>query len=216
MENEKMVKVLDGNFEKGIAVTDTFIIAENAGLSHRSIRDNITKKWKGDLEEFGELRFETVVGNSNNPETYYLLNEMQATLLFSYLRNSPEVIRFKKALVKAFFAMRDCIAKTQEYRKIGIDYRKQLTEGIVKSGEQERMHGKAIPTYTNLIYKSIFGMNAKQLYEKRNIPKDTQNLKDYLTADELQQITEKENLVNGLLKLNYQYDSIKNILKVKW
>ena len=216
--NEKLVKVFEGNYDKGEIVTNTFIVAENAGISHRSIRDNISKKWKDDLEEFGRLRFETApleTAGGIQENTYYLLNEQQATLLFTFMRNSPKVIEFKKRLVKAFFAMRNELLKRKETRNVAKIERKAIAESIIESGEQERMHNHGISTYTNLIYKSIFGVGCKKLYEERNIPKNTKNLRDFFSEEEIKKIEEKEVFVRQLLELNYKYDNIKNILKVK-
>jgi phage regulator Rha-like protein len=66
-----------------------------------------------DFEEFGHLRFETEsvrnsVGAVNQEKTYFL-NEQQATLLMTYLRNSEIVRNFKKELVKQFFKMREIL-----------------------------------------------------------------------------------------------------------
>lgn len=213
-----LVRLVDGNYDKGTIVTDSFIIAEKSGISHKSLRDSISQKWESDLKEFGLLRFEkaeVLEGDMGRPETYYLLNEQQAMLLFTFMRNTDQVKEFKKKLIKAFFAMRDFIASRKETRDIGIEIRKELTATIVDTGEHSRMHNRGIPNYTNLIYKSIFGLNAKQLYEQKNIPKDCENLKGYITEEELKMISEKESLVKQLLELKYQYDSIKNILKIK-
>lgn len=213
-----LVRLVDGDYDKEKVVTDSFIIAERAGISHKSLRDNISFKWKKDLEDFGRLRFEKATldtAGGMQEQSYYLLNEQQAMVLFTFMRNSDDVKEFKKNLIKAFYAMRDYIVSRKESRDIGIEIRKQLTSTIIDTGENTRMHNKGISNYTNLIYKSIFGLNSKQLYEQRGIPKDTKNLKGHLTEEELKQISAKESLVNGLLELNYQYDSIKNILKVK-
>lgn len=51
-------------------------------------------------------------------------------------------------------------------RAKGIAVRQALTKAIQQSSENERMHGHAYSTYTDVIYKSIFGKNAKQLREE--------------------------------------------------
>ncbi len=38
-----------------------------------------------------------------------MLNEHQASLLISFMRNSPKVIEFKVALIREFFRMRDSL-----------------------------------------------------------------------------------------------------------
>ena len=68
-----------------------------------------TGSYTVDFEEFGKVPFQTealegsVTGQ--NIKTYYL-NEQQATLLMTYLRNTPVVRMFKKALVREFFELR--------------------------------------------------------------------------------------------------------------
>lgn len=71
------------------------------------------------------------------------------------------------------------------------------------------MHGHAYATYTNTIYKAIFGKNAKQLREEYGLSaKD--NIQDYLSEEELQLIQSKEMLVSGLIGCGWEYDLTKN------
>lgn len=60
----------------------------------------------------------------------YILNEQQATLLITYLRNTKPVRAFKKELVKAFFEMRDEVAKFRLQRALEKPRRKTLMEAI--------------------------------------------------------------------------------------
>ncbi len=85
------------------------VVAEQTANQEVSIR-NILNKFILDFEEFGRLHFKNEVEKKNNqgglkPITYFL-NEQQAYLLLTYLRNSEIVRNFKVALVKAFFEMR--------------------------------------------------------------------------------------------------------------
>ena len=85
------------------------VVAEQTANQEVSIR-NILNKFISDFEEFGRLHFKNEVEKKNNqgglkPITYFL-NEQQAYLLLTYLRNSEIVRNFKVALVKAFFEMR--------------------------------------------------------------------------------------------------------------
>jgi phage regulator Rha-like protein len=79
------------------------------------ITDNIE-----DFEYFGHLRFETEtvtnsVGAINKQKTYFL-NEQQATLLMTYLRNTKVVRNFKKQLVKEFYEMRMQLQKVESQK----------------------------------------------------------------------------------------------------
>ena len=72
-----------------------------------------------DFEEFGRVRIETESDFSlkekqqNNPnyraEITYFLNEPQATLLLTFMRNNEIVKKFKIKLVKEFFKMREIL-----------------------------------------------------------------------------------------------------------
>ena len=86
------------------------VIAENTGNQAKHLFELISKH-KSDFEQFGHLPFETeTVTNSakaiNKSKTYYL-NEQQSTLLMTYLRNSEIVRKFKIALVKEFYELRE-------------------------------------------------------------------------------------------------------------
>lgn len=215
---KEMVFVEERNLDKGEILTTTFIIAEHAGITHKSIRDNISNKWKEDLEEFGRLRFKKEPFETNGgiqEQTYYELNEQQATLLFTYLRNTEQVKKFKKLLVKAFFKMREELLKRKETRDIAKIDRNNMTKMICESGEQERMHNRGISTYTDLVYKSIFSLSKKNLIISRGIEyKKELNLREFLSEEEIEQVRQREVLVSELLKLNYDYFQIKGFLKV--
>ena len=94
--------------ENGSAVTTSMAIADGVGYEHatviRLVRDN-----KDDLEDFGGVGFQIqpfeTAGGLQQREIA-LLNEQQATLLITYMRNNDVVRAFKKQLVKAFYEMR--------------------------------------------------------------------------------------------------------------
>lgn len=87
--------------------TTTLIIAEGTGIQHASViklvRQNVSA-----LEEFGRVRFEIrpfeTAGGTQTREIA-ILNEQQATLLFTFMKNTKIVKEFKIALVKAFYEM---------------------------------------------------------------------------------------------------------------
>ena len=212
---KELVYVQDKNLDKGKTVTSSFIVAENAGITHKSLK-NVIRKYESDLKEFGLLPFKTAEVELGRPETFYEFNEEQATLLFTYLRNTEQVRNFKKKLVKAFFIMRNELVKRTETRDIAKIDRKNLTDMIVDSGEHERMHNKGIPNYTNLVYKSIFGMNKKQLCENRGfVYEKDMNLREFLSNEEVEKVRQREVMVTEFIKLEYDYGQIKNLLKVK-
>lgn len=95
-------------------ITTSLAIAEGVGNPHASvikvIRQNIA-----DFEEFGNIGFEiqNSISGAGRPTEYAILNEQQSALLLTYFRNNDTVKAFKKALIKAFFEMRDELNKRQ-------------------------------------------------------------------------------------------------------
>lgn len=98
--------VLTPQRTNGEPYTTSEIIAEGAKVKHRAIRQLITKH-ETDFKEFGVLTFEMqkpLAGSKGGrPEIIYQLNEQQATLLMTYLKNTEIVRAFKKELVRQFY-----------------------------------------------------------------------------------------------------------------
>ena len=91
----------------GAAVTSTLAIANGTETQHKNVME-LVRNYQPDLEEFGGVAFETrpfeTAGGVQKREVA-ILNEQQATLLLTYMRNSDIVRQFKKALVKAFWEL---------------------------------------------------------------------------------------------------------------
>lgn len=88
-----------------IAVTSTLTIAKNTDNEHASVIV-LVRKYLADLQDFGQVDLKsTRPERGGHPIEYAELNEQQATLLLTYMRNSPIVRSFKKSLVRAFFDM---------------------------------------------------------------------------------------------------------------
>jgi phage regulator Rha-like protein len=88
----------------GALIVSSLTIAEGAGVQHKNVLEMIAKNQR-DLEEFGQVAFETRPGYNNSQVRIALLNEQQSTLVMTYQRNTDQVRAFKLALVKAFFEM---------------------------------------------------------------------------------------------------------------
>lgn len=81
-------------------------IAIGAGVEHRAVLQMISKH-QARVERFVQVAFEMRAGYNNAQVRVALLNEQQATLLMSFMRNTEQVIDFKVNMVDAFFAMAD-------------------------------------------------------------------------------------------------------------
>lgn len=90
------------------------VVAEQTDNQEVAI-SNLINKYISEFKEFGIVHFKnekttnTDLGNGRPSKTYYL-NEQQATFLMTLLRNSPKVVIFKKALVKAFYELKEKVS----------------------------------------------------------------------------------------------------------
>ena len=117
---------LDGKKEP---YTLSSIIADCANISHHAVQEHIRKQQKR-LERFGKVSFQMRPLPSGQQAKDYILNEQQATLLITFLKNTEQVATFKENLVKAFFEMRDEVAEFRFQRALEKPRRKTLTEAI--------------------------------------------------------------------------------------
>lgn len=121
--------------------------------------------------------------------------------VFRFIPSDAGILkRYKEAA--AFFAGINDRIKGKDFEEILPELEKEAGEALTNtlkiSMENERMHGHSYATYTNTIYKAIFGKNAKQLREEYGMSaKD--NIWNHLSEEELQLIQSKEMLVNGLI-----------------
>jgi phage regulator Rha-like protein len=110
------------NVENGEPMTTTLQIALGLGIQHATII-KLVRTYMPDFQEFGLVRFKIqprLEGRHGGGDVKFVpLNEQQATFLMTLMRNSPRVIEFKKALVKAFFETREFIrSQDQSYNNI--------------------------------------------------------------------------------------------------
>ncbi|EKT4561870.1 Rha family transcriptional regulator [Pseudomonas putida] len=92
---------------EGEAVTSTVTVAIETDNEHASVIA-LVRKYQADFSEFGGVRFQIepfeTAGGAQSREIA-LLNEQQATLLLTYMRNTSIVRDFKKRLVKEFWRL---------------------------------------------------------------------------------------------------------------
>ncbi|GAP01797.1 hypothetical protein FFRU_130010, partial [Fructobacillus fructosus] len=101
--------------------TTNEIIGKYTGVAVPSINKAI-KRNERMLKEFGVLRHgvrKPLAGSSGGrPTKIYKLNEQQATFLITLLDNTPQVKEFKKALVKAFYSMKQELDQAKLNREL--------------------------------------------------------------------------------------------------
>lgn len=204
---------LEPNDIEEIPFTTSRVIAENGKVRHDTVQ-HLIRDYEEDLKEFGKVGFEIRVLGSGQSEKVYHLNEQQATLLITYMKNTLPVRKFKKALVKQFYIMQKELIKRTATRQIGKEAREALTNAIQSLPDSPHKEMK-YKHYTDLIYKILFGKNSKELRECYGIGKKD-NLRNMFTALELDTVLKVERQVSVLIDLGNDYKSIKEVLNRKY
>lgn len=151
--------------------TDSMVIAQGTGNRHKNVKELILK-YKADMEELGTLSVLNGESTGGRPEQMYLLTEEQAAFLMTLLRNTKQVVAFKKELVRQFYEMRNILFQKQtsewiETRKAGkitrrseTDVIKDLVEYAYQQGSQNA--DKLYMTYSKLANK-IVGISKRDM-----------------------------------------------------
>ncbi|EFV21392.1 Rha family transcriptional regulator [Anaerostipes caccae] len=195
-----------------ITVVSSLDVAETFNKRHADVLRDIDAL--GCSQEFRERNFALSKYSSENNKRsypmYYVTRDGFTMLAMGY--TGEKAMKFKEAYIKQFNAMERTLQGKLIEREKGIAVRQSLTKALQQSTENERMHGHAYSTYTNCIYKVLFGMNARQLREKYGIDKK-ENLRDYLLEEDLRAVQSMECLVSGLVDCGWGYDQIKEFIQ---
>ena len=197
------------NTLKAEPYTTPEIIANNTGNSLKAV-NNLVRYKKENLERFGVLHFENAKPPKNSkggrPRKIYHLNEQQATLLITFLDNTPQVELFKVALVKQFYEMRDELSKRNLNRAIEKPIKKTLND-CIKDWKYTNKH--AYSNINRLLIKVATGMSIQELKKSRG---DAKTALDLLTSQEQETYKTLENKVIAYINADFDYSLIKALL----
>lgn len=189
--------------------TTSDVIAEFAEVKHHAIQQMI-QKHESDFKEFGKLAFEMrplPESRTKQKAKIYYLNEEQATLLMTYLKNTAQVRAFKKELVRQFYAMRFELYKVQAAKASRKPVRVSMTDAI-KALPDSPHKAMKYGQYTNLAYLLALGKTASQVRRERGAKKRA-NASDYMTAEEISLVSEMENRIAVLIGIGMSYQEVK-------
>lgn len=196
-----------------VTVVSSLDVAETFGKNHRDVMESVRNIESSiSTAEFSALfHMDSYKASNGKTNPMYLMNRDGFTLLVMGY-TGEKAMQFKLAYIKQFNAMEQALQGKLIEREKGIAVRQSLTKALQQSMENERMHGHAYSTYTNCIYKVLFGMNAKQLREKLGISRN-ENLRDFLSEEELRAVQSMECLVSGLVDCGWGYGQIKEFIQ---
>lgn len=204
-----LVEIKTVNKEE-VTVVTSLDIAETFGKEHKNVLRDIRELECSD--EFNRLNFELtsyIDARNRKQDMYYITRDGFTLLVMGY--TGEKAMRFKEAYIRQFNAMEKALIGKIKEREKGIAVRQALTKAIQQSNENERMHGHAYSTYTDVIYKSLFGKSAKQLREEYGISKKD-NLRDYFSEEDLKKVQNAEMLVSSLIGYGWGYNEIKSFI----
>lgn len=186
-----------------VTVVTSLDVAETFGKEHKRVMQDIREL--DCSEEFREHNFVPIsyTDSINRKKPMFVMTRDGFTLLaMGY--TGEKAMQFKEAYIRQFNAMEKALIGKIREREKGIGVRRVLTDSLQRTSENERMHGHAYSTYTDLIYKSVFGKTAKQLRLDLNIG-NKENIRDYLTEEELLLVQNAEMLVSSLVGYGWGY-----------
>ncbi|MGH2415286.1 MAG: Rha family transcriptional regulator, partial [Microcystaceae cyanobacterium] len=130
----------------GVLVVDSRLVAVELGVNHGDWLKNVLLKYQQEIEqEFGVIGFANgkpfKSPKGGRPERFAWLTEEQATVLMTYSRNTDQVRRCKRQLVKAFSEAKQVIpAQAQEIERLKLELE------LAKTQERLMLTTQAITT----------------------------------------------------------------------
>ena len=204
-----LVEIKTVNKEE-VTVVTSLDVAETFGKEHARVLRDIRDLDCSDEFRVGNFAESYYINTQNKKQPmYYITRDGFTLLVMGY--TGEKAMRFKEAYIRQFNAMEKALIGKIKEREKGIAVRQALTKAIQQSNENERMHGRAYSTYTDVVYKVVFGKSAKQLREEYGITKKD-NLRDCFSAEELSKVQSVEMIVGGLMNCGWGYDEIKGFI----
>lgn len=196
-----------------VTVVTSLDVAETFGKEHRHVLRDIRELECSNefrVSNFGQSEY--LNEQNHRQPMYYITRDGFTLLVMGY--TGEKAMKFKEAYIRQFNAMEKALIGKIREREKGIAVRQALTNALKESQENERMHGFAYSTYTDMIYRNLFGKSAKQIREQNGLSKKD-NLRNYFDTDDLKKIQSKEMLVSGLIDCGWGYNEIKEFIKTE-
>lgn len=199
-------------------ITTSLKIAEKFGKEHAHVLRDIRDMECSDTfreSNFGFSYYKSAQGKKL--PMYEVTRDGFTILAMGY--TGKEAMKFKEDYINAFNAMENELKRIyterqqwQIERDKGVVIRHILTDTIKMKIVDSPNKRFAYPNYTNLIYRTLFHKTAKELEEEYGV-KSRENLRDYFTGNELEQVQSMEMLVSSLIGCGWGYAEIKTFVQ---
>lgn len=155
----------------GYLVTNQDKISTISKINVNSIQ-KLIRTYKQDLECFGKLEFSLQKIAKTNKKIYEL-NEQQATLLLTYMKNSESVRNAKKVLVFAFYQMKEKLKNLEQEQMQKLAFHQSLGYKSQLKQQKEKYENKIKALKYDLEKKKQLSfkrkLSEKELLELRKI-----------------------------------------------
>lgn len=196
-------------------VTTSIMVAEVFEREHKSVLEairNLTAE-KSAAKFFTEKTYKS---RGKEYPMYEMDRDGFSLLVMGF--NGEKALQWKLKYIEAFNKMEEELKRIyterqqwQIERDKGVVIRHILTDTIKMKIADSPNKRFPYPNYTNMIYRTLFGKNTKELEEEYGV-KPRENVRDYFTGDALARVQSMEMLVSSLINCGWGYEQIKNFV----
>lgn len=208
-------------------VTTSVAISDALNRPHNGVIQ-LVRAHEDALNEFGLVKFEIAPRQCNvhggGEISFAILNEQQATLLISFMSNTPKVVDFKIRLVKAFYEMRQKLEQAKNDRMKITTYPEAFNmlrehaeekwwQDFTRGMEKTTEHDHRLCHAAELVRRAYYDMN--RLYDHLGeIEETTNKLKSLIVESDKLKVRVFDEIDNALHGLNY-VNSIRDEMAIK-
>ena len=217
-ENMDLVEIVNDKI-----VVSSRQVAEKFEKEHYNIVRLLTSKLTGAnkdrlFQHFSKTSYKDASGKSN--PMYLMDRDGFSFLVMGFTGDKAD--EWKLNFIDAFNAMEAKLKliEQQELGRLierikGKEVRRTLTDAIKENVPESPSKKWMYKNFTDLVYKSTFGMTAKQMRVARGLDKKA-NIRDFLSEKELKKVKAAESIIKGYLDMGDTYVEINDALSGKF
>ena len=199
---KELIQVTTQDISKAKPVASTRVIADQFGKRHADVIRKVESLINDPNSSFFNERKIALAEYSDKKgelrKEYLLTRDQFSFVVMGF--TGKESTKFKEDFIQAFNKMEHELLARAETRHIGKQVRHSLTDSISENLEDNTTHKKfAFSNYTKLIYKKVLGCTVKKFKEANNL-KDSDNVRDHLTIEQLSQVQALESKIAVLIE----------------
>lgn len=212
--NQTPIEIALGIDENGMTTAKKLYAWLELNPAHyaRWVKENVTENPYAEKYEYSPFVVKTSKNGGRPTEDYKITASLAKRIsMASKSERGEDARKYFLGCEQTLRLLSEANRQKELERAKGIAIRQALTKALQQSNENERMHGHAYSTYTDVVYKVVFGCRAKELRENYGITKKD-NLRDYFSQEDLAKVQSVEMVVSGLVNCGWGYNEIKEFI----